>query len=156
MKLITYPARPVNGGPLPLALPNDGEWFYEPKYNGWRALVHVPTGTMFERHGKLLTIAAEFADALAILGKHRGPAAALINGAPLEWLDCEALERRHTPSRSQAPSSSWTTVVPLTRGYMPTALQLWRCRLRAVHGIPLHKELNNGTARRTTALLSRP
>ena len=51
MNPITYPARPINGGPLEKARPKHGEWFYEPKYNGWRALVHVPTGTMFNRHG---------------------------------------------------------------------------------------------------------
>jgi hypothetical protein len=44
---ITYPARPINGGPLPNARPKQGVWYYEPKYNGWRALVHIPTGTMF-------------------------------------------------------------------------------------------------------------
>lgn len=26
-----YPARPVNGGPLPAAPAKEGEWFYEPK-----------------------------------------------------------------------------------------------------------------------------
>ncbi len=40
---VTYPARPINGGPLELAPPNPGRWCYEPKYNGWRALVHAPT-----------------------------------------------------------------------------------------------------------------
>ena len=29
----TYPARPINGGPLELALPKPGHWYYEPKYN---------------------------------------------------------------------------------------------------------------------------
>jgi len=65
MKPITYPARPINGGPLDKAHAKHGEWFYEPKYNGWRALVHVPTGTMFNRHGQRLSIQQEFAKALA-------------------------------------------------------------------------------------------
>ena len=30
----TYPARPINGGPLELAPPKPGRWYYEPKYNG--------------------------------------------------------------------------------------------------------------------------
>lgn len=80
----TYPARPVNGGPLPLAAEKHGEWSYEPKYNGWRALVHTPTGTMFNRKGERLTIEKEFTKALALL-----------QPMPFEWLDCEALERRH-------------------------------------------------------------
>ncbi|MCX6928101.1 MAG: hypothetical protein NT154_33550, partial [Verrucomicrobia bacterium] len=45
----TYPARPLNGGPLELAPPKPGPWSYEPKYNGWRALVHAPTGSMFQK-----------------------------------------------------------------------------------------------------------
>ena len=39
----TYPARPVNGGAFPRALPKRGTWSYEPKLNGWRTLVHTPT-----------------------------------------------------------------------------------------------------------------
>lgn len=89
MKPITYPARPINGGPLEKAHAKHGEWFYEPKYNGWRALVHVPTGTMFNRHGRRLSIQQEFAEALAQLR----------DNAPFEWLDCEALERRHSVGR---------------------------------------------------------
>jgi len=84
----TYPARPVNGGPWPQArrFAKPGRWFYEPKYNGWRALVHVPTGTMFNRRGQRLTIEHEFAPALALLAERT---------AGYTWLDCEALERRH-------------------------------------------------------------
>lgn len=85
---LSYPARPVNGGPLPKALPKRGRWFYEPKINGWRALVHTPTGRMWNRHGKPLSITAEFKTVLACL-----------ETCPLEWLDCEALERRHDLGR---------------------------------------------------------
>jgi hypothetical protein len=80
----SYPARPVNGGPLPHAQPKHGDWAWEPKFNGWRALVHGPTGTMFNRHLQPLSIAGEFTAALDLL-----------KGTRLEWLDCEALERRH-------------------------------------------------------------
>jgi ATP-dependent DNA ligase len=87
----TYPARPLNGGPLDRALPKSGRWHYEPKYNGWRALVHAPTGTMFNRHGQPLSIQEDFGPALAILR-----ALHLNNGTELvEWFDCEALQRRH-------------------------------------------------------------
>ena len=91
MNLLTYPARPINGGPLDHALQKSGVWYYEPKYNGWRALIHVPSGTMLNRKGETLSIAHEFQTALAKLQKIVPP--------ELEWLDCEALERRHGRGR---------------------------------------------------------
>ena len=79
----TYPARPVNGGPMKADTARPG-WCYEPKYNGWRALVHTSSGAMFNRRGGRLSIEHEFA---AVLAELRGCAA--------PWLDCEALDRRH-------------------------------------------------------------
>ncbi len=87
----TYPARPINGGPLDLALPKPGHWYYEPKYNGWRALVHAPTGAMFNRRGQPLSIAGLFGSAL----KHLRSVQFVCDGMPVEWFDCEALCRRH-------------------------------------------------------------
>lgn len=84
----TYPARPIDGGRFELARPKIGEWYVEPKLNGWRALVHAPTGACWNRHGQPLSIAVEFAEALARLAE-----------SPFEWLDCEALERRHQIGR---------------------------------------------------------
>ena len=78
----TFPARPINGGALTSSSPRPG-WRYEPKYNGWRALVNAPAGTMFNRHGQRLSIEGTFHAALARL-RH----------LPY-WLDCEALDRRH-------------------------------------------------------------
>lgn len=92
MTIPTFPARPVNGGRFDLAQPKRGRWFYEPKYNGWRALVHIPTGTMFNRHGQLLTIAGEFGTALAALR-------VTLDCEAFRWADCEALERRHEIGR---------------------------------------------------------
>lgn len=89
--LITYPARPIQGGRLELAPPKRGEWYVEPKLNGWRALVHTPTGTMWNRHGGLLTIGDCFRPALAALAK--------LAARGLVWADCEALERRHDLGR---------------------------------------------------------
>jgi hypothetical protein len=89
MQLLTYPARPVNGGHLKYAPASVRVGrSYEPKYNGWRAIVHVPTRTMWNRHGQRLTIAGEFAPALAALTRSR-----------FEWLDVEALQRRHNLGR---------------------------------------------------------
>src|SRR5713101_1017213 len=83
----TYPARPINGGSLERALPKPGHWYYEPKYNGWRALVHAPTGTMFNRRGQPLSIAGLFSCALERLRTVRLQS----GGVPVEWFDCEAL-----------------------------------------------------------------
>ncbi|MEI8309320.1 MAG: hypothetical protein WCH98_01050 [Verrucomicrobiota bacterium] len=88
VSLITFPARPVNGGRLELAPPKRGEWSAEPKLNGWRVLVHAPTMTAFTRHGERLSIAGEFAAALRIL---RG----IGECCEIDWFDCEGLERRH-------------------------------------------------------------
>ena len=89
--LITYPARPIQGGRLELAPPKRGLWYAEPKLNGWRALIHTSTGTMWNRHGALLTIADCFRPALGVLAK--------LAGRGLVWADCEALERRHNLGR---------------------------------------------------------
>src|SRR5438094_7236675 len=89
---ITFPARPINGGRLELAPPKRGLWFAEPKYNGWRVLAHAPSGTCFTRHLEPLTIAHEFASALALLRR----AGELLG---IEWFDCEGLERRHAIGR---------------------------------------------------------
>ena len=89
--LLTFPARPIQGGRLDLAPPKRGLWFTEPKLNGWRAIIHTPTGTMWNRHGTLLTIADCFRPALAALAK--------LASHGLVWADCEALERRHNLGR---------------------------------------------------------
>ncbi len=90
-----FPARPLNGGPLATALQLGmlnpaiyGDRRAEPKFNGWRALVHVPTGEMWNRHGQRLTIEGEFRYALDSLRP-------LWNNDDIEWLDCEPLARRH-------------------------------------------------------------
>ena len=89
--LITFPARPIQGGRLELAPPKRGLWYVEPKFNGWRAMIYTPTGTMWNRHGDLLTIADCFRPALAALAK--------LAAQGLVWADCEALERRHNLGR---------------------------------------------------------
>jgi ATP-dependent DNA ligase len=88
---LTFPARPIQGGRLELAPPKRGVWAAEPKFNGWRALVHTPSASMWNRHGGRLTIAPCFRAALEAL---RGLA-----DEGLIWADCEALERRHDIAR---------------------------------------------------------
>jgi len=84
---ITFPARPIQGGKLDKAPKKTGVWFAEPKYNGWRALVHCPSGTMWNRHGGRLSIAGEFAAPLRELRA--------LSRQGLVWADCEAMGRRH-------------------------------------------------------------
>ena len=85
--LISFPARPIQGGKLERAPKKTGLWFAEPKYNGWRALVHCPSGTMWNRHGGRLSIAGEFGAALRELRE--------LSADGLVWADCEAMGRRH-------------------------------------------------------------
>ena len=103
----TYPARPINGGRLELAPPKPGQWGYEPKYNGWRALVHGPTGLMFNRYGQPLSIAAEFGSALKCLRRTVLSA----GGSAVEWFDCEALDRRHALGRGTLLVLDYVTTV---------------------------------------------
>lgn len=84
----TFPLRPISGGPLSdLSNLLPGQWAYEPKVNGWRALIHAPTLTVYNRHGELSSVADEFADALSLIWEN--------TPIELEWLDCEMLGRRH-------------------------------------------------------------
>jgi len=50
MQFPSYPARPLNGGRFGL-LAQRPVHLWSPKLNGWRALVHTPTGTLFNRQG---------------------------------------------------------------------------------------------------------
>src|SRR5262249_16134820 len=92
MKLPTYPARPISGGSFLKARPRVGAWSYEPKYNGWRALVHIASGMMFNRHGERLSIRTEFDEALTLLRS-------TLDAEAFKWADVEALERRHDIGR---------------------------------------------------------
>jgi hypothetical protein len=87
MTCITYPARPLNGGRFGL-VPKKPTYLWSPKFNGWRAVVHTLTGAMFNRHGEELTITNEVHDAVENIRR-----------SSIEWLDCEALERRHDIGR---------------------------------------------------------
>src|SRR5258707_798280 len=118
MRPPTYLARPINGGGLELAPPKPGDWFYEPKYNGWRALVHAPTGSMFNRYGEPLSIAAEFGRAL----KHLRGLELMAGDIAIEWFDCEALDRRHALGRGTLLAFDYVTA-PVT-----TTVEPWRKR----------------------------
>ena len=54
--LISYAARPIQGGKLDRAPKKIGLWYTEPKYNGWRAVVHWPSGARTFRRRPLIPI----------------------------------------------------------------------------------------------------
>lgn len=83
-KFITYPTRPISGGNLEYSGKFFGDWSYEPKYDGWRALVNTNESKMWNRYGQSLSIEECFEPVLNTL-KNCG----------IEWLDVEALQRRH-------------------------------------------------------------
>ena len=94
LRLRSFPMRPCNGGPLsPGPTPRYARYCAEPKYNGWRATLHAPSGMMWNRRGEVLSIADEFAEAV----ERVATAARLFGGG--EWFDCEGLERRHALAR---------------------------------------------------------
>lgn len=78
--------RPMKGANLDRVSPvRFGQWGFEPKYDGWRVLVHVPTGKMLNRKLQPLSISDEFYEALTELQKNK----------ELCWVDAEGLSRRH-------------------------------------------------------------
>lgn len=93
-----YPHRPINGG-NPDILGFDygfdvGSWVVEPKLDGCRVVVHLPTGLVFNRRGELFSRADLLVDAVSKLQKRLSPWSTLLgnDGNPLfEWADCEAL-----------------------------------------------------------------
>ena len=97
-RLVSFPMRPINGGPLENALGINSrslsaDYWAEGKANGWRAVVHAPTKRIWNRHGLPLSIADEFAVALETLH-----AVARLSGNQ-EWFDVEGLARRHAFAR---------------------------------------------------------
>lgn len=81
----SFPARPMRGQKWPS---DDPDYSVEPKFDGWRAIVHAPTGSMWNRHLERLSIEAEFSEALRLASE-----------LDAEWLDVEALSRRHAIAR---------------------------------------------------------
>ena len=119
MNPITYPARPVNGGPLPKARPCPGDWYYEPKVNGWRALVNGYTGEMWNRQGASLSISTGFGEAIAKLKQ-------LTLDTWIEWWDCEALDRRHDVGKGTIIVLDW---IPTSPTFHPP----WYSRKQFIH-----------------------
>jgi ATP-dependent DNA ligase len=91
-----YPLRPFSAGCADdfdsFIVPSLKAWAWEPKYNGWRVVVHAPTGTAFCRRGLRMSAEEEFREAMKTI-KDVGD----LLGC--EWFDCEGLSRRHAQSK---------------------------------------------------------
>ena len=102
--LITYPQRAFGGGEFTVQrsteciLFRDSPQYFSKKYNGWMALIHLPTETMFSRHGELLTIGDRFQKAVSEMAF-----------SPFVWVVAEALERRHPLARGSLFIIDWIT-----------------------------------------------
>jgi len=103
--LITYPARPVNGGRLESAPKKVGPWICQPKIDDWRAILHAPTGRIWNRHGQPLSIAADIQ-----------PAIKFIQSRDHEWLDVGVLERRHEMLKGRIVIFDWIPTVKFYAG----------------------------------------
>jgi hypothetical protein len=95
VQLLTFPARPVNGGPLGKASPKFGEYACEPKANGWRALMHVRSAMLWNRHGEPLSITDTFKQAITDIRRRCADCRRRPYSLTPEWLDLEAIDRRH-------------------------------------------------------------
>ncbi len=133
-----YPARPVNGGTLPQALTKSGEWTLEGKYNGWRAWVHLPTRAMFNRHNQPLSITTEFTTALDRLA-----------GLPFEWLDVEALDRRHQIGRG---TLILLDALPAGNTFQDRKYFIQIAAALRENPIPIHRELHQPLANHSVYL----
>jgi hypothetical protein len=82
--MICYPPAALNGGPLDNAPEKVGEWVWQPKVDDWRAVIHVPSRTVWNQYGKLSSITDKFSAALTAL-----------TTSGCEWLDVGMMENRH-------------------------------------------------------------
>ncbi len=85
----SYPARPVNGGALHCALPKIGAWVWQPKVDDWRAIIHAPSGRVWNRHGKPSSVTGKLTAAFHFL-----------RDCPFEWLDAGIMECRNDMMRA--------------------------------------------------------
>jgi hypothetical protein len=86
---ICLPPAPLNGGALDTAPRKVGEWIWQPKIDDWRAIIHTPTGTVWNQYGQLSSISGKFETALRHLQEG-------CEGRPrLEWLDVGMMENRN-------------------------------------------------------------
>lgn len=85
--LVCFPPAPLNGGPLDSAPAKIGEWVWQPKVDDWRAVIHTPTGTVWNQYGQVSSISNKFGLALdrILVATH----------SAAEWLDVGLMENRH-------------------------------------------------------------
>lgn len=100
---ICFPPAPLNGGKLEDAPPKVGDWVWQPKVDDWRAVVHVPTSTVWNQYGELSSHSEKgtFAVALAKLQAASMPWA--------EWLDVGMMNNRNDMMRGSIVVLDWIT-----------------------------------------------
>jgi hypothetical protein len=87
---ICYPPAPLNGGPLETAPAKVGSWIWQPKVDDWRAVLHVPSGTVWNQYGQPSSITDKFTNAIATLQTSLSR-----ESWAFEWLDVGMMENRH-------------------------------------------------------------
>lgn len=92
---VMYPMRPIDGGPYTTCPPKLGRWATEPKWDGRRVLLHLPTMTLWNRKGGQLpdSIARQYGMAARMLSRRT----AAVWCEAFEWMDCEGMGRVETP-----------------------------------------------------------
>lgn len=98
---ICYPPAPLNGGPLQDAPAKVGSWVWQPKVDDWRAVLHVPTGTVWNQYGRPSSIADKFKAPLGFLAVQFDP--------EVQWLDVGMMENRHDLMRGCIIVLDWIT-----------------------------------------------
>lgn len=84
--MICFPPAALNGGKLEHAPAKVGEWVWQPKVDDWRAVLHVPSRTLWNQNGQLSSIAHLFGPALRRLA---------LAGHAVEWLDVGLMNNRN-------------------------------------------------------------
>lgn len=96
IKFPGFPPNPISGGKDLESLDahiRQKVRYAEPKYNGWRGLIHRKTGVIYNRHGSILSIDKKRIEpALKLIMEASDPAKEV---PPPVWLDCEILLNRH-------------------------------------------------------------
>lgn len=87
---ICYPPAPTNGGPLEHAPAKVGSWIWQPKVDDWRAVIHVPSASVWNQYGQPSTISDKFKVALGHLQTSLSR-----ESWAFEWLDVGMMENRN-------------------------------------------------------------
>lgn len=82
---ICLPPAPVNGGRLEHAPDKVGVCVWQPKPDDWRAVLHVPSGRLWNQYGKQSSIRTKFDKAILFIQER----------TRIDWLDVGLMNNRH-------------------------------------------------------------